>query len=123
MWNLSLKKTGSTYSSTMGRSLIARMIRHAYMGTIRKSKASFHNVMNIKVLPTCRDWPGIILLFLVMMLSGGSHLFIRNPICLFVIIVYGARIYKLLGGITLKCVPRQIWYFLRHSYAWLHCKF
>lgn len=67
--------------------------------------------MNIKVLPACRNWPGIIMLFLVMMLSGGNHLFIRNPICLFVIIVYGARIYRQLGGITLKCVPRRVWYF------------
>ena len=67
--------------------------------------------MNDKVLSEHRNWPSIIMLFLVMMLSGGNHLFIRNPICLLVIVVYGVRIYKLLGGLTLQCIPRRIWYF------------
>lgn len=67
--------------------------------------------MNIKVLTDHRNNLSIIMLFLVMMLSGGNHLFIRNPICLFVMVVYGARIYKQLGGITLKCIPRRIWHF------------
>lgn len=67
--------------------------------------------MNDKVLSEHRNWPSIIMLFLVMMLSGGNHLFIRNPICLFVIVVYGVRICRLLGGLTLQCIPRRIWYF------------
>lgn len=67
--------------------------------------------MNDKVLSEHRNWPSIIMLFLVMMLSGGNHLFVRNPICLLVMVVYGVRIYKQLGGITLKCIPRRIWYF------------
>lgn len=67
--------------------------------------------MNIKVLTGHRNYLNITMLFLVMMLSGGNHLFIRNPICLLVMVVYGVRIYKQLGGITLKCIPRRIWYF------------
>lgn len=67
--------------------------------------------MNIKVLTGHRNYLNIIMLFLVMMLSGGNHLFVRNPICLLVMVVYGVRIYKQLGGITLKCIPRRIWYF------------
>lgn len=58
-----------------------------------------------------RNWLSILLLFLVMMLSGGNHLFIRNPICVFIIITYGCRIYRIMGGISLQYIPLRIRYF------------
>ena len=96
----------------MGRSPIALMTRLAPMAMTRKSNAYFLILMNDKVLSEHRNWPSIIMLFLVMMLSGGNHLFIRNPICLLVIVVYGVRIYKLLGGLTLQCIPQADMVFL-----------
>lgn len=50
------------------------------------------------------DWFGIIMLFLVMMLSGGNHLFPRNPVCLLVMAGYGFRIYTFRNGITLRYI-------------------
>ena len=63
------------------------------------------------VLDARRNWLSILLLFLVMMLSGGNHLFIRNPICVFVMLAYGCRIYRIMGGISLQCIPVRIRYF------------
>lgn len=59
-----------------------------------------------------RDWFGVILLFLVMMISGGNHLFPRNPICLLIIAGYGLKIYRLNNGITLKYVSSKLWLFI-----------
>lgn len=59
-----------------------------------------------------REWFSIIMLFLVMMLSGGNHLFPRNPICILVMVGYGYQIYKFNSGITLKYVSKKIWLFL-----------